>query len=297
MNRIKPVNIFSIPEKEKEYIKNLSLYIQNCSSKYQQNKPHRNVIMLSMPGFQESNFFCNLKTLDNIQIIELENNHNYKKLPELFYKYRKYILTKHDNNKVFDEDLIVALSMHLTSLFQMNRYDFIKTVVNVFGYRLIGLIRDPISTIIFWNNNSLDLPEANIEENKLHPTWKYLNFNTSNLYERQAIIWEYYARLLWDLKSIIKLYYYEQFIKFPNKIIQSICDYLILPYPEITYKPTQNTLPNCNDRCNNLNSIVSAVKKYCPTRLNFGYNDSGEIKTEVWSDKPMIFCRSVPNIA
>ena len=284
-------NITSVSLEEKEVIQKLKKFVNNT---YPGNSPHRNIILTGIDKINLNSLGTFFNHLDNFQFIDGEIN-NVSLLPKLYYEHRKKVLNCTNKFKIIDEDVIIALNVNLFYLAILDK-EGLKKIINDYGYRIIVILRDPILTIFEWNQLliSTNTPEAMVMDNKLHPMWKSIHFNTKNKIDRLAIIWELCANFYWNFRNIIKIYTYEQISYCSNKVIKDLCDYLILPYPENINK--FQTVFNKNNNHFNLDEIKESVEKYCPTRLNYGYGNLDASIPGVWDIESIIFCRSVIKI-
>ena len=282
-------NLKSLSTREKLYIEKLKKLIQpyNRTSSFQRHKPHLN-ILLSTANINY--IFTLFNNIENLYYEKEEYTNSIDKLPFKFYETRQNIL----KSTKFDEDAIVAFRINLLYfILKEKTNESLKKIINQFGYRIISIINDPVKVICEWNQlKSENIPESMITDDNLHPIWKETNFPTNDKIERQAIIWELYAKLYWDLRYIIKIYSVEQFAHNSEMVIEDICNYLSLPYPKdisnISFKDENYT------ESLNFDKISKAVQKFCPTRFNFGYEKNDV--PGIWDNHPVVFCRSVPHI-
>jgi len=137
------------------------------------------------------------------------------------------------------------------------------------GYKVIIMIRNPVYTLGSWNSKKLlNTPMNKVMNGNLHSHWKQVNFVSSEKIERQAQIWEHYARLIWSLRDKVKIVRYEQLIEQQDIIAKEIAEFLGISLPR-NFENLQNL--NIDSRYKRLNEIKSAVDKYCNSRKHFGY--------------------------
>jgi len=247
------------------------------------NKPHRNIIITST--FDMSSLRTELnKILDNFCYID-DGIHDISLLPQIFYEKRKKALNQ---NTFFDEDLIIALNINILHL-SLSDMVKLKLITNEFGYRIIAFIWNPLDNILHWNSQIYqNSPEARISDKNLAEIWKTIQFKSPNKIERQSIIWNLYALLFWNLKKIIKIYTYEQVLYSNEQFIKDLCNYLLVPYPEVFHL----NLPQ-NFISQNSEDISICIQKNCPTRLNYHYDNKNGIIPGIWDNDPVVFCRTV----
>jgi len=265
-----------------EYISQLKKTVQTISKSYRINKPHRNIIFTDISSPNMNIFYNLLNSVDNLKIFF---PNNIEALPDLFYDYR----CKHIKNysQIIDEDIVIAIYIKIYHLV-LNNYEALRKIINKYGYRIIAIIRDPIQTITLWNQEGKDFFS---DETK-----KQLINKSINKIEYQAIFWEQYANLLWNFRHIIKIYMYEHIQYKFMSVMDDICNYLALPYPEFKQKDQALHFDKSVSECKDLDQIKITVKRYCPTRLNFGYDDLKSLIPKALDNEPVIFCRTVPKL-
>jgi len=270
------------------------LHINNQKG-YQVNKPHRNCIITGMPGSGLNLFLNLLNKLENVVCFNNEIS-DIEALPQLYVDIRKSLL-ENDNSKTIDEDVIVALYQNLI-YFRLNemqglKRDELKTIINNYGYNIIAIIGDPIHTISEWSNLK-NIPESMVMDEDLSPRWDGIKFISKDKIERQAQIWQFYADLFWNLRFIIKIYTFEQIKLAINNVIKDVCNFLDLQVPDI---PVSIDNYGSQLKYQNSDKIQHAVHKFCPIRVNFGYDNQKGSVPGIWDNNAIIFCRTVPKIA
>jgi len=265
-------------------IKSLISQSQHHSKNYRINKPHRNVLFIGLSSYNWGSIFNDLEGFifinSEIEKIDL--------LPELFFQYREEAQNKM-NNKSVDEDIAVALYVNIFNLL-WNNNESLKKIVNTYGYRMIAFLRDPVQTVATWklDNNSI-LKDKNTMLTQME---KYI-FSEDDDTVRLSKIWEIYANILWNIRHIVKIYTYEQIVHCSEKVVNDICDFLVLPYPQ---QLNFNNLKN-DDRINqDLSELNHVVKKWCPTSAKFGYNNQVNSIPDILDKSPIPFTRRVPRI-
>jgi len=303
INDVPIVDIKDTDLKTKAYVfKTKEILERKCFQGDDLNKPHRNIILSGMP-FSGLHIFENIiKKMDNLFYSdEIIDDINF--LPETYRSIRKQVLDQkqsfiynnkkapsHENDKFFDEDLVVVLKQNLIDLRiktvrdnKKRDLNTLSTLVNIYGYRIIAIVRDPVYTIIEWNKPELkDLPENRVTGSNMSRKWYQFDFFTKDKIERQAQIWEFYANTFLLLKNYLKP---EPFWKLPMQLIE------IVMYEELTMDvdvpikrianmlalepPSQiEAVDNLNQlsECQDFERIKKAVAKFCPSRVKFGYH-------------------------
>jgi len=289
---------------------------------YRVNKPHRNLIITEIPGSGIEYFTHILNYVDNAVNFEGFLDNIYA-LPNVFFELRKRILTLPKENlygpvnisispsqkytavlpdlsKNVDEDVIIGLNLNII-YHSFNNLKRIKidelNLLNSFGYRVIALIRDPVETIIHWNQPEYHfLPEANVTENEGSALWKsIIPFDSLDKYDRQAQIWQYYANLFLALRSmkgtdnhwkelieVIKIYTYEQLVQKVNCILSDCSEFLSIPI--IKRNPPLLKLVKY-ENFKDIERIKNSVRKYCSARFELGYDDVSKHKIPGFCNK------------
>jgi len=242
--------ISSCTNEERKHIEKTKSLIQLFSQNEDAvNKPHRNLVVTGIPKSGINTMLSILSNIDNICCFD-EQIFDIKELPKKYVFYRKQVTENQErcfskirnycidqSDKFYDEDVVIGLKQNLTDLL-MNRYqgkkgndlDFLLTK---YAYRTIVIVKDPVYTIASWNDDeSQHLPEAMITDNNLSQKWRGISFTSQDRFERQAGVWEYYAKTILDLKNEIRIYTYEQLISCQDKVIKDTCDFLDLERPE-----------------------------------------------------------------
>jgi len=276
------INIKNATNEQKQHISRIKSLMNITSlSDHQNNMPHRNLIIA---GIDDDITIWFLNILNNFHnLVCIKNKlEDLKSISDIFIKTRDAIINKNNellygteyynfNSKLFDENVIVALRNNLGT-FHINQLKGISndigTLANETGYRIIAIIRDPVHAIASWNNN--DLYDKEVLDNiQAISHWNCCSCNFEKKIDRLAMRWNFYAKIFWTLKPIIKVYTYEQIIGYFEKTIRDISDYLTLPIPEIRQSPLK--LNNYNSDKNFLQDIITSVQKYCPVSINYGY--------------------------
>lgn len=142
-------------------------------------------------------------------------------------------------------------------------------IVLKFGYKVVALVRDPVYTIGSWNSEKAkEMPVAKVTDGNLHSHWRNLSFSSDDKIERQAQVWEHYARLIWSLRSKVKIVRYEDLTGQQEPVMNEVVSFLGIHLPD-NFKKLENC--NVNSRYQNLQEIKNAVEKYCPSRKYFEY--------------------------
>jgi len=260
------------------------------------HKPHRNLVLSGIPGSGISLFSQIINKMDNITFSKT-NISDIKTLPRMYAEHRNKYLgqIKSELDSLVDEDCVVGFYQNL-AYYKLNeiqgfKNDELDLLLNMYGYRIISIVRDPVYTIINWNKPESynHLPEACVTDEDMSPKWNRFNFHSKNKIERQAQIWEFYANFYLSLRDMlppephwiikperIKIYHYEQINLNLNHVMKDMCDYLSLPFPEqIDYCINRNNI----SKYHNIDEIKEAVEKFCPSRYKLGYIDAGSENT------------------
>jgi len=269
---------------------------------YQYNKPHRNLILSGIPGSGIRLFINILNHLDNILCLD-NFEFNIEQLPQIFCDIRNSLIKSPLNflsqsssnsnfSKSIDEDVVVGLQKNL-GLLRLNKLkndknNELEMLLN-YGYRIIAIIRDPVFTIAQWNSPEYNrFPEFLINDYNLSPCWHNINFASNNKFERQAQIWEFYAKLFlqlhnmlgnekfWNIKiEMIQIYTYEQLIIDSKNTIKQICEFLSIPLPNSIEKFYSIDKLSYSLNPKHIKQIKEAVLRYCPTAKQLGYHSPG----------------------
>lgn len=192
-------------------------------------------------------------------------------VPNKVNKAGKLITNTDDTNKfsirkkiflVKGSEVVIGSKVTIPYLNQINE------ILNQ-GYKVIIMIRNPVYTLGSWNSKKLlNTPMNKVMNGNLHSHWKQVNFVSNEKIERQAQIWEHYARLIWSLRDKVKIVRYEQFIGQQDIIVKELAEFL-----GISLLRELENLQNLNidSRYMKLEEIKSAVEKYCNSRKHFGY--------------------------
>ena len=98
---------------------------------------------------------------------------------------------------------------------------------------------------------------------------RYEQFNfTGTRYEQQAQLWEMQARKYLEYNGHVLIYRYEDWTADPSKPLRDFANEFNLVVPEV--EPFENF--NVDSRYENLDRIREAVKKYCVSAKEFGYD-------------------------
>jgi hypothetical protein len=138
-----------------------------------------------------------------------------------------------------------------------------------YGYRVLMLVRDPVYTLASWNSEKAQvIPEAHVTDEDMNPRWHHMRFDSVEREDRQADIWEHYARLIWSLRDRFRIFSYESLTDAQETAMQEIYRYLGVTPPQET---RQLRSMNIDSRFSGLERIREAVSDRCPSRHNFGY--------------------------
>jgi hypothetical protein len=275
---IKPAKIFF----KRIYKITASCYFNLFDYKYNENFfvisgiPRSGTSLISSILDEQENCLCfneiyyDVRTLNvffmNMRKRVLRDKFVYNKLD----KKGDYITSTNDENKNSIRKIIYKVSnkeLKIGSKVNTKYLDKINFLLN--KYKIMAMVRDPVYTLGSWNTKKLaTTPMNKVENNKLHPHWQHITFNSENKVERQAEIREYYASFLWNLRKKIMIVKYEDLVDKTDETLSKIANYLKV---NITYK-TKLINYNLNNNYEKLNIIKEAVKKYCCSRKCFGYS-------------------------
>ncbi len=301
-------------ERCRTQISRISKLIGKPNGNGHSSKAHRNLIVTGIPGSGLESFIHVLNEFENAACFEGASA-DITSLPDMFsyirnilLEYPEVICQDNGRNSIpnalsgtlrsFDEDVVVGLNFNIC-YFVLNemqglKQNELKTLINVFGYRIIAIMADPVTTIAEWNSENCQLlPEGMITEENLSPRWAGMKFGSTDRFERQAQIWDFYARTFWNLRNIIKIYTVDQLITHVEQVLGDLCNFLSLKVPHNMDPPSRlPSQPSGSDEV----LIRKAVEKYCPSRHAFGFDtDERNRIPGIW-DEPVIFCRTVPKI-
>lgn len=137
------------------------------------------------------------------------------------------------------------------------------------GFKVVAIVRDPVFTLASWNSpKAATIPEAHVTPGDCHPRWQGFPFDSEDKLARQAQLWEFYAKLIWDHRDRIELIHYEQLTERTEEVLADLCRQLGSQGPRELPE-----LKNMNDpgRFADLTDIQRIVRRYCPTALKHGY--------------------------
>ncbi|ARA94811.1 hypothetical protein AWN76_017725 [Rhodothermaceae bacterium RA] len=138
-----------------------------------------------------------------------------------------------------------------------------------YGYRVVGLVRDPVFTIASWSSEKARIiREARVTDDDLDPAWQGFPFQSADRLSRMAEVWQYLASILWQHRGRIMVLRYEDLIEAPEATLEKVAQLFGLPVPAIEY-PLSSM--NRDDRYQHLEAIREAVHRYAPIRTAFGY--------------------------
>ena len=177
--------------------------------------------------------------------------------------------------QISDENVVIGSKVNIPYL------NHIQQILD-YGYKIIAIVRDPVYAIGSWNSEKASIiPEAHVTDGDMHPRWRGFKFASSDKIERQAQIWNFYAKLIWNLRDRIKIYTYELLTSNIDWIIEDICENLGLEsfsnMPEIKNQ-------NIDSKYSKIEQIREAVEKYCSIKEVFGYRSQNEKKLKLLRD-------------
>ena len=138
-----------------------------------------------------------------------------------------------------------------------------------YRYRVITVVRDPVFTLASWSSVAAQsIPEAHVMPGDLHLRWARFPFSGDTRVERQAEIWEHYARHIWSLRGEAKTIRYEDLCADPAGTLDGACRHLGVGSASPT---TAIPSRNIETRYSGVQQIREVVSRLCPTRVLFGY--------------------------
>ena len=134
------------------------------------------------------------------------------------------------------------------------------SLIMAYRYKTIILIRNPAYTLGSWRSQkTARFSEAHVTDDDLDPRWHKISFSSSNPLERQAQIWEHYARLVYAHRHCCLVVRYEDLTDNPHSTFECIFDYL-----GIRDRPEMPELRNYN-----LDSRYQKMKPYKTLFANY----------------------------
>ncbi len=141
--------------------------------------------------------------------------------------------------------------------------------VLAYRYRVVMLVRDPVYTLASWSSEKARvIPEAHVTDEDMDPRWQGMRFDSVLKEDRQADLWEHYARLIWSLRDRGKIVTYESLTDDQRVTMERIYRYLGVTPPDRT-RELKNM--NVDARFSGIDRIRRAVADRCPSRHHFGY--------------------------
>jgi len=174
----------------------------------------------------------------------------------------KGVVTAHRVFPKKAKDLKVGSNVNIPYLNQ------IETLV-AYRFRIIVLLRNPMFTLGSWNSEkSISIPEANVIGPKMNDRWRTFPFTSTDRLERQAQIWEHYARKIFELNKIIFVMRYEDLVEDTRRALHLTARYLHIQ--ELEPVPSLKNF-NRNGRYKDIERISEVTERLCPTKSEFGY--------------------------
>ena len=248
----------------------------------------KNYIVTGIPRSGTSLFSVLMNKLDNCVCLN-EIAYDVPNLPQFFAEVRKCLLIGQPIPNKYYSDGGLATDTHGGKVEVQRKVQtgvdenaLIGSKVNIpylgniqqlleFGYKIIALVRDPKFAIASWNSRKAgSIPENQVMPGNLHPRWKNFPFRTKDKYNRQVELWQYFADILWQHRDKIKIVRYEDLTEKTSQVMRDVCEYLGV----VNTLAVDVTNLNIASRYEDFEGISKTVDKYCPERVNFGYDIS-----------------------
>ena len=138
-----------------------------------------------------------------------------------------------------------------------------------YRYKVVVMVRNPIYTLASWNSEQTKtIPEAHVTSDDLDPRWEKLDFSSQERVERQAEIWEHYAKVVWSIRHQIRIVKYEALTENQDDTLEDVTKYLGVGSLRMAERLRNY---NLDSRYTDLERIGRAVQDYCVSRGKFGY--------------------------
>ena len=166
-------------------------------------------------------------------------------------------------DKEVDEEVVVASKVNVPYLVRLQS-------ILEYGFRAIAVLRHPVYTIASWNRPACTkIPEAHVTDDDMHERWENIDFPVEDRVERQALIWNYLAGLIWQHRGRISVCRYEEITGRTADVLHEVSGYLGVEPVDQT--PDLENL-NRDSRYSQLPRIRRAVRDHCPNACLFGYS-------------------------
>lgn len=134
----------------------------------------------------------------------------------------------------------------------------LPAIVSDGRFKVIAIIRDPVSTILSWNSVNFPIAKGRLPAGEEYwPLLGSIARNKCSTFEKQAQIWEIFAQRYVQYKDIITLLRYEDLVTNPMSLFEMLC----LPFTNIHVKNSNN---NPVYDFENIPAIKNALHKYSP---------------------------------
>ena len=140
------------------------------------------------------------------------------------------------------------------------------------GLPVIALVREPCAAICSWNKDKANrIPEAHVMPGDMHKRWQGIEFATDSKITRQAELWNHLASFFAERDTALHIVRYEDLIARPDSVFAELRTLLGLgPHAiEDTDIPDMLSAPSADAGVDPVTE--SAVSRYAPLRLRFGY--------------------------
>jgi len=164
----------------------------------------------------------------------------------------------------YGPDLILGSKHNIPYLNQLET--LLKT-----GLRSFALVRNPYFTLLSWNSAEVArIPEARLASRDLEFRFSEVEFTGDDRVEKQAEIWNYYARTIWKNRPHFDVITYEELTDQTERTMEKVTRGLDLKFAEMPALENRNVRSRYDSPMTA--QIKSAVSEFCPTRKKFGYD-------------------------
>ena len=162
-----------------------------------------------------------------------------------------------------DEEVVVASKVNVPYLVQLDR-------ILEYGFRTIAVLRHPVYTIASWNRPvCTKIPEAHVTDDDMHERWENIDFPVEGRLERQAMIWNYLAGLIWRRRDRVSVCRYEEITGRTAGVLRDVSG--LLGVEHVGEAPVLENM-NRDSRYDDVPRIRKVVRDHCPNAPLFGYS-------------------------
>ncbi len=135
------------------------------------------------------------------------------------------------------------------------------------GPKVIAMVRNPVYTIASWNlPKTAELNESDV---RMDPRYRGFPFRTGDKYNCQAEVWNYFATIIFELRSHLLIIKYEDLIERTAETVQKVCTWLEIKCPATTQTALRSM--NVSKRYPNIGESMIAASRYATIAGVFGY--------------------------